>query len=208
MKIKYKETIGSYTIISGIGNATVDIELTKASAASMVTNEMTKEDIERLYEKNVQYAKVGPEGDLITDELGDQIQRQLDGRGEHRQLLDSGEYIDDFRNVEYWLRDKSGRWIKEKVAGIGEAVPKGGIVLNQLAEDQRREIEAEIAGQREADRIAALTPEQKAEEKKSKLHALAREALQKAEEAELLEEDFDKIAWLQPQKTEIEALYA
>jgi hypothetical protein len=208
MKIKYQHKIGNYTIIDRIGEAAIDIEETKKHIASMIAPEMSKEEIEDLYNSHLQYAKAGPEGELTSDDLAEQIQQQLDERGERRQLLDSGEYIDDYRDVEYWKQDKSGRWVQEKIAAIGEAVPGKAVVLEQLDQERRREIEQAIAAQNEADRLAALTPEQKAEEKRAKLHALAREALQKAEEAELLDEDFDKQAWLQPKKAEIEALYA
>jgi hypothetical protein len=208
MKVKYKTKIGSYTVIANIGNATVDSEETKKHVAARIKPKMSEADIEELYNSHLQYAKTGPEGDLISDDMGVQIQQLLDGRGEHRQLLDTGEYIDDYRDMEYWKQNKSGRWVQEKIAAIGEAVPGNAVVLDRLDQERRREIEQAIAAQKETDRLASLTPEQKAEEKRAKLHALAREALQKAEEAELLDEDFDKQAWIQPKKAEIEALYA
>jgi len=184
MKVKYKEQVGEFTVVRFLTDATVDIEASKRE------------------EKTV-WAKVGPEADLIEDSDAEQIQQALDGKGEHQQLLDTGEYIDDYRGVEYNIK-RSGRWEKEKIEELGESLPAGAV----LQEDLTREQQAEMSAQRESDRIAALTPEKRAEELSNKIHALAREANNKAADAELLGEDFDKLAWLQPKREELERLYA
>ena len=82
--------------------------------------------------------------------------------------------------------------------------PSGAVLQENLSGEQQQE----IAAQQAAEQIAALTPEQRAEELRRRLYVLAREALAKAEEAELLGETFDKQAWLQPKKEELERLYA
>ena len=203
MKVRYKEKIGSYVIIRFIADAPVDVEETKRKIADMITPEMTEEDAQQLYMDNLIYAKVGDEGELIDDHLGEQDQKKLDEAGEHRLLLESGEYISDYLGTEYWIK-KSGKWLQERIEGIGIALPKGAVLQEDIAAWQQ----AEISAQQEAERIAALPPGEKEEEKKARLHALAREAIQKAEEAELLEEAFDKLSWLKPKRAEVEALYA
>jgi hypothetical protein len=203
MKIKYKEKIGDKTIIRFVCDAQVDVEETKKKIAAMITPQMTEKEIENLYIENLVYAKVGNEAELVDDETAEQIQNKLDTMDEHQLLLDSGEYDVDYRGVEYWIK-KSSKWGKEQINETGIALPSGSVLDGDLTQEQR----AEIAAQQEADRIAGLTPEQKAEEKRSKLHVLAREAITKAEEAELLGETFDKQAWIQPKKAELEKLYA
>jgi hypothetical protein len=203
MKTKYKEKIGAYTIIKFIDNATVDSEETKRRIELMITSEMTETDIEKLYNENLVYARVGDEADLIDDEHAEQIQSKLDGMGEHQLLLGSGDYIADYQGVEYQIK-KAGKWEKEQINEIGVNLPSGAILDKDLTQEQKNEISA----QQEKDRITALTTEEKEDEKRSKLHVLAREAITKAEEAELLGETFDKQAWLQPKRTEIELLYA
>jgi len=184
MKVKYKEVIGDHTIVRFLTDAVIDTEASKRR-------------------KKTVYALVGPEADLIGADEAVLIQQALDGRGENQQLLDTGEYIPDCRGVEYNIKC-SGRWKKEKVEKLGVPLPEGAFLQEDLSEEQR----AEMSAQQEADRIAALTPDQKAEEKSRRLRALAREANNEAQDAELLGEVFDKLAWFQPKQAKIEILYA
>jgi len=203
MKVKYKEKIGNKTIIRFITDAVIDSEETKKGISTMVKPGMSEKEIEDIYNANLAYAKVGGEADLISDELGEQLQKKFDEMGERKLLLDSGEYIDDYRGVEYLIKT-SGKWVKVKIEGVGEAPPSEAVLQEDLSQEQREE----IATQEEADRIAALTPEQKAEELRKSLHVLAREALSMEAESELLGETFNKQAWLQSKRDELERLYA
>jgi len=76
--------------------------------------------------------------------------------------------------------------------------------MQKEIDDQQKE----IAEKQEAERVKGLTKEKKAEEKESRIRFAAREANQKAEDAELLEEKFDKKEWFAAKKKEIEAKYA
>ena len=203
MKTKYLEKINGQTLVRFISEATPDNEATKVKIAKLITDTMTDKEIENLFEKNLIYAKVGDEAELINDQTAAQIQKKLDGMSKNQQLLNNGEYIADYRGVEYWIK-KSGSWKQEKIEELGLNLPKGSV----LQEDLSKEQQDEIFLQKDAERIAALSVEEKEEEKKAKLYALARVANQKAEDAELLGEVFDKTAWLQPQKVELEQLYA
>ena len=198
MKVKNLENINSYIIIRSIAYATIDIEETKAQNPGMPNEQLVK----ILSEKPV-YSRLGPEGEQVDDMTGTKLQEKLDEAGEHRLLLDNGDYIADYRGTEYWIK-KSGKWAQEKIEKLGISFPAGAVVQSELTVEQQKE----ISTQKEDERIASLSPQEKAEEKKRKLHAFAREAILKKEEADLLNETFDKVAWLEPKKNELEALYA
>lgn len=203
MKTKYLEKIGDYTVIRFVTNATVDGESTKRKIEPLITENMTDSDIEKLFNANLVYAGAGENAENIGDVEGAKIIKLLDEMGEHKKLSNTLEYIPDYRNVEYQIK-KKGKWSKEKIEGIGIALPKDAILTDQLTSEQNME----IAEQLEGERIASLTPEQRENEKNTRLHALARETLMRAEESELLGEVFDKQAYLQPKKVGIEKLYA
>ena len=114
-----------------------------------------------------------------------------------------GEIVPDYRGVEYHKKT-SGKWKKVKIEAIGEALPVGAILPNDLTPEQK----AEIAAQTEADRLEGLTPEQKAAEKKSRLNAVADEAYRLEQRARIQGEDFDTAAYYAEKSAEIDAAYA
>jgi len=203
MKVIYKEKIGDHTIIRFVSDAVIDSEATKEKIAPMVTAEMDEKAIEKLFMENLVFSKVGPEAEMIDNEAAKQIQRKLDEKGKNQLLLENGDYLADNRGVEYWI-EETGEWKKEKIEEIGVMLPSGAVLQENISMEQQQEIN----NQQEVKRISELTSEQKTEEKTNRLHAIAREAINKAEEAELLGETFDKKAWLKPKKAEIEKLYA
>ena len=203
MKVKYIEKIDGYSIIQNLALATRDTEATNTRIEPLKKPGMADADIERLIMDNLLYAKVGPEAELVDDLTGEQIQLKLDTAGDHQKLLDSMEYIDDYRGTEYWIK-KSGKWEQEKITTLGIPLPEGAVLQDDLRAEQHEEIEA----QKESARIAALDPDKKNEEKNNQLHIIARQANQKAEDADLLGEQFDKVEWFNSRKLEIEKKYA
>jgi len=202
MKALYKDKIGEYNIVLFITDVPIDTEATNVKIEPMKKPGMTKEEIDRLFMDNLQPSKFGPEADIVEDSVAIKIQRKLDARGENCLLLVGGDYIADYRGAEYWIKE-SGKWEKERIEDVGIGLPVGAVLQENLSKEQQEE----IFGQQEAERIAGLSPEEKAKEKSSRLHAIARETIMKAEEAELLGEMFDKQVWLQSEKVEIEKLY-
>jgi len=202
MKIKYKEKIGEYTVIWFITDAVVDPEATKDKIESLITSEMTEADIEQLYMANLVYAKVGPEADLLENSVGEAIQQKLNNKGENQLLLDNGEYVDNYCGVEYWIL-KSGKWAKEKIENIGIALPSGAVLPDQLTGEQQ----AEIYAQQEAERIAAMPPEEKATAKQAALDALADEADRLDRRAKIQNQIFDPILWYRERADAVEAKY-
>ena len=204
MKIRYKRKIGSHTVVNFIADAVVDAEATKAKIAPMVKPGMSEKEIEKLFLDNRVYCKVGPEADLVTDQAGEREREKLAESGANRLLLESGDYIADYRGTEYYLKDKSGTWGTAKIEDIGMEMPKNAVLERDITPVQREEINT----QKEAVRIAALSPAERDQEERQKLLSLAREANQKAEDAELLGEEFDREEWFGARKTEMESIYS
>jgi hypothetical protein len=169
MKVQLITTIGDKRIIRAIEDAAYDVEATRKQIAPMLTPGMTKPEIDQLFMANVVYAKPGPEGELIGDAAANVVREKLNAKGPHRALLDTGAYIDDYRGVEYWIKE-SGQWLKGVIEQIGATLPAGAVLQNDLTEEQRQE----VAEQQEAERVAALTPEQRIAEIKARLAEIDR----------------------------------
>jgi hypothetical protein len=203
MKIKYMEKIGGYTIIRFITDAAVDPEKTKQKIEPMIKPDMTEQDIQRLYMKNLVYAKTGPEAELIDDDAGKIIQKKLDEKGINRQLLDNGEYVADFRGAEYW-GNKKGKWEKGEIESIGVPLPSNAVLSENLTQEQQ----AEIAAQQRAEQIAAMSPQDRAKAEQAELDALADEAARLEKRAEIQGKKFDPNAWYGKQAAAVQAKYA
>ena len=218
MKVQLITPIGDKRIIRAIEDAAYDLEATRKQIAPMITPGMTKQQIDQLFMNNMVYGKTGDEGELIDDTAANALREKLNARGPHRALLDTGEYIDDYRGVAYWIQE-SGQWLQGTVEQIGIPLPAGAVLPNELTPEQRQE----IAGQQEAERRAALTPEEKAAELQARLDAVADEAarLEKRDQIQRQAEKnsgqsgmlatkpvFDAADWYSQRKSEIEAQYA
>jgi hypothetical protein len=114
-----------------------------------------------------------------------------------------GVYIPNQKGVQYWIK-QNGAWKKETVEEIGLGLPEEGILQENLTENQQEEISV----QQEAARIAGLPAEKKAEEKTAMIRAVAAEAINRSQIAELTGEIFNKNEWFNEKKAEIEAVYA
>jgi len=109
-----------------------------------------------------------PQGeDLISDDAAASLQAKHAARGDGRALLMSGEYITDLRGREYWLPNP---WRKASVAKLGDELPKGAVLTPTADQSQ------EIASQQEADRVAALDPDQRTAEAQAAQVAAQQEA--------------------------------
>ena len=204
MKIKYKVKIGDYTIVGCVADASVDGQATKEKIKPLITPEMTEVDVEHLFNENKVYAKIGQEGDFISDEEGELLQKKIDEKGEHRVVsYDSYEYIANYLGTEFWLK-KSNKWKKEQIGEVGKTLPFGAVLPKDLSEKQQEE----IAAQQEKEWIAAMSPEDRAKAKQGALDALADEADRQARRAEIQKRAFDLSAWYSERAIVIEAKYA
>jgi hypothetical protein len=211
-RIEILEKIDGYSIIRGFDVCPFDPEATKAAVEEQIKKNpaLAHTDLKTLYTTYAVYsANTSPERKAIFEEEYTDHKTRLDALGEHQCLTEDLETIPDFRNAEYWQK-LDGRWGKHKIEHLGETVPPAAIVPDTLTAPQR----SEIAAQEKADRIAALSPEDKEAEKQAQIKAVIHEAVIKKQEAELEAEVndtplmFDPVAWVRERKSEIEAIYA
>jgi hypothetical protein len=202
--IERLETIDGYDVIRGFDACPVDPEATRAAVEEQIKKNpaLAHADLETLFETHVVY----------SNDTGDDYaapRAKYEALGEYRRLTKDLETITDFRDSEYWQK-QAGRWGKTKIERLGEIIPSNAFVSDTLTAAQR----AEIAAQEKADRIAALSPEDKEAEKQAQIKAVIHEAIIKKQEAELEAEvndtplTFDPVAWARERKSEIEAVYA
>jgi hypothetical protein len=210
--IELLEEVDGYSLIRGFDVCPVDPEATKAAVKEQISKnpDLAQGDLGTLFETYaVQSVNTGPGRKAIDEDDGVAHKEKFEALGEHRRLTKDLETITDFRDSEYWQK-QDGRWEKTKIELIGEIIPSDAFVADTLTAAQR----AEIAVQEKADRIAALSPEDKAAEKQAQIKAVIHEAVIKKQEAELEAEvndtplTFDSVAWARERKSEIEAIYA
>jgi hypothetical protein len=211
-KLKRIEEIDGYSIIRGWEDCPTDPEQTRAAVEAAVQKnpELAKMDLEKLFEMyEVLSENLGPGKKHFTEADDGVLEGKFDTLQEKQLLTETLEVVADFRGVEYWKLENT-RWSKIKIEHIGETVPSGAFLPEALTGEQQ----AEIAAQGEADRIAALSPDEKEAEKQAKIKAVMKEALARKQEAEFEAEvndtpmEFDSVAWAQEQKAQIEAKYA
>ncbi len=131
---------------------------------------------QKLIGANAVYARPPQGEELIADDQAATLWAAFAERGETRQLLMTGEYIDDLRGREYWV--KGEEWTGQRITGLGEKPAAGAIPADLLTDAQR----AEIAEQQEAERLQNMSPVDRAAEiERLKQGALAQAAHMRSE---------------------------
>ena len=157
-------TINGYKIVDIIQDATIDPAATIDAVAGHLgipSNQvMDHQDFENLYEQLAVYFDNNPGVKLLSDAEEADLAPKFAALAEHEALTLQGEVIPDYRGVEYHKKT-SGKWEKVKIEAVGEAPPDGAVLPDDLTPEQN----AEIREQREAERVAALSPEEKAKER-------------------------------------------
>ena len=118
------------------------------------------EDFANLYEQLAVYFDNTPGIKLLSDAEEADLAPKFAALAEHEALTLQGEVIPDYRGVEYHKKT-SGKLDKVKIEAIGEALPSGAVLPDDLTSEQNDEIRE----QQEAERVAALSPEEKAKER-------------------------------------------
>jgi hypothetical protein len=121
-------------------------------------------DFANLYEQLAVYFDNTPGVKLLSGAEEADLAPKFAALAEHEALTLQGEVIPDYRGVEYHKKT-SGKWEKVKIEAVGEALPDGAVLPDDLTAEQN----AEIREQQEADRVAALTPEQRNREEYDKI---------------------------------------
>jgi hypothetical protein len=206
VKIKRTESIGEYKIIQGISDPAPNPVATETEAFHHITvaeyRAMSEAELKELFSQHIVYADPGPDGELVQDDVAEDILSKLEALKQNEKLLDNLEILPDWRGVEYW--HKTGEvWSKQKITQIGVIPPDGFILPDKLTTEHRRE----IAAQEEMDRLTKLTAEERAKEKENALNALKAEALRQKEMAEIADEPFDAKAWYQAEAAKVNAKY-
>jgi hypothetical protein len=203
-------TVGNYKQVLSIEPRRIDPERTKLAAmqALGITEEVfiARSDFKQLVEQYAVYPE--PMAGEAVYEDNDPVVIALESKfksltGKQILDLDSAEILPDLRGTEFHVKI-AGAWVEAKVEHIGEALPEGAVLPDDLTADQR----AEIAEQMEEERIAALAPEAKAAERQSRLDALADEADRLSRRAQIQGDSFDAAAWYQEHKAPVEEKYA
>jgi phage gpG-like protein len=214
MKVKHFERIDEYDVFGWVSDLSADPEDTKEAVLAKYPGidlvMLEPNEVNRLFAENVVYSKPGPNAEWIEDDAAAALVALAKTCGEYEKLsADGTAKIPDYRGTEYW-QNQGGKWKKIKIEKLGVALPAGTILDNDLTHDQRDE----IAVQRENERIAALSPTEKDNEKQNRIKAALHGAAIKKQEADIEAEisgepsAFDAAAWFQEQKAEIEAKYA
>jgi hypothetical protein len=214
MKVKYFSLIDDHQIFDRVSEPSTDPEATKSAVLAkyptlhLAIVEPT--ELQRLFAENVVYSMPGPNAEWIEDDAAAALVAQANALKEHEKLSANGsEIIPDYRGTEYW-ENQGGQWRKTKIEKLGVALPAGAVLDKDLTADHRDE----IAAQREQERIAALSPAEKDNEKRDRIKAALHEAAIKKQEADIEAEisgepsAYSAVVWLQEQKEEIEAKYA
>jgi hypothetical protein len=199
--------IKNYDVIYGVSPVLINPEETKiaiSQALDISPDEvLALENLDGLTEQYAVYPQPGPDELHVSDDEGTEIESKLASLEEHTRLTVQDEVVSDWIGVKYHLK-VNGAWTEAEITDIGETPPEGFVLPEDLTKEQREE----IAAQKETGRIAALTPEARAEELQARLDALADEADRLARRAQIQGKAFDAAAWYQENKSPVELKYA
>jgi len=129
----------------------------------------------KLVVENAVYTHPRPGEDLVEDAEAAEMAARFTMRGAGQALLLTGEYIADLRGRDFWMPSP---WRHVVIEKLGEEIPAGAIITEQLTAGQL----SDIATEQETQRISSLTPEQRdAEVARAKAAALTSAAQTRSE---------------------------
>jgi hypothetical protein len=204
MRVELFRVIGEYQVVIGFNKPTPNPQATDEAVKEKYPEwkKLPYDDLFQAYTENTVYSEPGPGSLLLSDEVAVLQEFKFKNLTKAEKLLVSGEIIPDYTNAKYWQKTDD-TWIESLIASLGEALPLGGVFEVDLSPIQQAEIDA----QKERGRIAAITPTEREAEIEGLLKSLASETLRLQELAELQEEAFNKTAYYQSRKAEIELRY-
>jgi len=159
-----------------------------------------------LFEANKQYAPLQQNERALQNNSCHLYKEKLANLKSGEMLLSDNTIINDYRNKEYWIKN-AGRWSKEKILTLGVNIPQGAVPVDDLQNEEYQFQREEITTQQEADRMSALTPEQKAQELQAALDNIADEAARLEKRAQIQRKEFYPIAWYQEREVQLYEKY-
>ncbi|NIS54598.1 MAG: hypothetical protein GWN94_26485 [Phycisphaerae bacterium] len=142
----------------------------------------------------------------IDEATCNDLQTKFRTRAPSTYLLFNGTTLIDKIGTKYWTKP-ADKWIETEITELGVDVPVDAYLWDDLTKEQT----LEIFEQQETERIAALTTEDRAEEKNTKIILAKRKAGALKGEYEIegrLDPLGDAQAWYSDRVAEIEATYA
>jgi hypothetical protein len=210
VKVLHHTVIDGYKIAAFISPRSLDPKKTKEAVQTKASDPEIRTkllggelSLDDLFRENRVYLLPPPNVELIDNDFAEEMSEKMTycAENKNRKVTTSGVFIDDFRG-DYWVKNGEN-WETKRIDALGTALPEGYVLEENLTEEQRKEIDAE----KEAERIASLTPEQRTGEKQGNLDAAADEAYRLEQRAKIQGTGFDAAAWYQKRRAEIEAKY-
>lgn len=183
-------------------------ERSKIESVLPEVDEKLKAKIKKITTENAIYFPLNKENEeIISDTEASQIKEKLKDLKKGQFLLTDGTIIEDLRNKTYYgLID--GKWDKKEVKALNEVVDIGIYILSADLTDEERK---EIAVQEEADRIAGMSAEDKADELAMVKENLISQAVNMRSKLEI-QGDADALVksqdWLKAENNKAEEKYA
>ena len=207
--------IDEYKIFSSANEVSADPEATKAKIAEKLGIDIDDvpylDNYEELFEENKE--PFGPGANQVNMEDSDAaplIEKSKELK-EHQKLLLSGEIIPYFVGTDYY-RKVNGKWEKRKIERAGES--PDGLLKEELTQEQLEEIRTQEAEaqkirvlEEERRRICSMSTEERSENLKQELDALADEAAKLEKRAQIQGNDFNPISWYQERSAAVREKY-
>lgn len=170
--------------------------------SSALYRELEAERDRLFYEKAVYFENLS-DAVLLEENAAGALLKKFGELPPRTVLTVQGEAVPDFRGAEYWIKDAEAGWQNQKIQALGVQPPQNAVLEEDLAAEQRGEIEE----QRDKARVAALSAEEKAAELSRMLDSAADEAVRLEGRARLQGAAFDAQERYQNRKAELEKKY-
>jgi hypothetical protein len=171
-----------------------------------IAEEAYNEKFQQLYKENANYfePKIGEE--IIDDTEYKHLLGLFENLPMVKKLTRDGQIINDYKGISFFIKIDS-RWEYETINLLGEPLPEGAKPMNELTDDDKRE----ITEQRNKEHFNSLSSEEKEAIRTQALEsAMERAAIIKARYE--LEDDPDPLSkaksWLESERQKIKEQYA
>jgi hypothetical protein len=169
-------------------------------------NKQMRVIIDKLVISNTVYCEPSGKEISLTEEDYQELHAKFSSLKSDEKLAATGEIIIDKRHIE-WTKKVNGIWTKGIISKLGEDLPTDSKLVTELTNEEQEEVRKQL----ETKRIANMTDSEKAEELGGMTESLLNQAAIMKSRLELKEDSaaLSKAkAWLQSERTKLEAKYA